>query len=103
VIGGCSSAEPCPPIGLAPLSIKIVDSATGVEICDAQVNITKPGFQIQLDSCPYAGGNGAGSYQVSAKKDGYAPKVQNVSVSRPDNECPPHMNMTITLVRSQAT
>jgi hypothetical protein len=86
-ISGCGNdCDGRPPIGSSPLTLEVVDADTGDTICDADVSIEYEGVVTELrPQCRWVTGTGAGKYQISVRRSGYAEKVTDVSVSR--DEC----------------
>jgi hypothetical protein len=100
-LGGCSGPTECGAAGVFPLSITVVDAVTRTKLCDATVTIDSANYHQQLESCPYQGGTGAGTYAVTATHMGYGPATQSNVIVQPvpqgDSCGQPHTSVTVEL------
>src|ERR1700736_3212944 len=76
LLAACGHSDMCRPIGHEPISVTVVDAATGNEICDALVTIANKGVEQHLTACPYAGGFGPGTCTVRVERAGYITKTE---------------------------
>jgi hypothetical protein len=97
LLAACGHSDTCRPTGQLPISVTVVDAATGNEICDALVTIANAGVEERLTACPYVGGNGLGTFEVSVERAGYATKTEAVTIKSPVNGCQDVEPVTVAL------
>jgi len=98
LLAGCGGPKDCPNVFVVPISVTVVDSSTGQELCDAEVTISKTDYQRILKSCPYLGGDGEGTYTVVATRVGYASQTASAFVRTPVDSCDqPKTNVMLKL------
>jgi hypothetical protein len=104
-LAGCGGPNDCAGAAVLPLSITVVDSATSQKLCDATVTIDTSDYHREQQSCPYQGGDGPGTYNITVVKGGYASVTQsNVVVAAPSSDCEQaHSDVTIKLTSTTKT
>jgi len=91
---GDENGKACTAIAVAGLNIAVIDSATGLRICDATVVATAGDYEETLEalgpggsSCGYAGAwERAGTYTVEVSKTGYTSTSQS-DITVVEGEC----------------